>query len=532
MSKKDLENTNKVNQNLMQDFEDFWIDEIIEQENINKKKLDNQLKKDINNQKIDKFWKELWKKVFENPKEILKKENKIKNTIPTEKKVFSKENKVQKINKDIQQNEIHNHENKTFNTTNIISNWWEQQIEKWNQTIVVENKDKWWTIIQNNELSWKQKEWNFFKETVKEQLNNWNKDTTSDSKVIVWNWWNQNNKETIEKIYQEKIPWKNEIWDWKIIEENIKIEWWSHVDLNPWSTSKKETVDTRKLFTQEESFQQLKENKEIEKKIQTEWNEIWSEQEENNQWKEVVKEKITEVEKVFENKNNVQEKSSLPIDQKQENISPAKKWKIPMLWTNDLWNVDFEEEIKKEWNKLWKNEKIFKHEQLEDISKTLNKDSKFISVIKWIDQWTIKWPLSNEVKVEFEKEVDTKLFWNYENTKEILENQQLKDQWKFAAKLVSSDNIKEISEYQYFEKIRDLLSYLNFSLSKTAVWSFWIWYIFLVVVYTVLWIISVKWWFVINWLWKWFWWILFWWLLIFLLSQFSHKKNWEWEWNS
>ena len=38
MSKKDLENTNKVNQNLMQDFEDFWIDEIIEQENINKKK--------------------------------------------------------------------------------------------------------------------------------------------------------------------------------------------------------------------------------------------------------------------------------------------------------------------------------------------------------------------------------------------------------------------------------------------------------------------------------------------------------------
>lgn len=516
MTKQELEK----NKWLMQDFEDFWLDEIIDEE-IQDKQLDETTRKDIQKQDINKFWKELWKSTFiESPKSVLKKEKNIKTHIPVDKKVFSKENKIQKINKE------NNKENNTVinNKEVIIQDKWEVIIQDkwwtWNTTIVNENTNIHWWIVNSEVLSWKNKEWNFIKETIKEN----NKQDVSDININIWwnTWW------TIEKVYQEKIQ-ENTIWDWKIIEENIKIEWWSKVDLDPRLATKKETVDHKNLFTQEETFQQLEENKKIEKKINLEWNNIVWEEQVIDWWKQekiIEKEQIKEVQTVLE-KQNEKETQQIP-NSTEKDQTVVNKPKIQILWTNNLWDVDFEEEIKKEWNKLWKKEKVFEKEELENISRTLKKDSKFVSVIQWIDKWIIKWKLSNDIREEFNKETEWQMFWTYEKTKEIFENEQLKNQWKFDAKLVWLDKVKESAEYQYFQQIRDLLSYLNYSLSQTTVKTFTVWYMLLVVVYTVLWIVSVKWWFTISWLWWWLWWLLFWWILIVILSQFVYKWNWKW----
>lgn len=592
----------KNHKDMIIDFDELWLDELIEEDLKKEKKkseLSDEMKKKLDQQDLNKFWDALEKSTFQqkisstNNKEWSFISDLITNTsnLQKEQKENSTLDQQNKINKQIEQHNTHTnteqhfqdvkqtHNNTTVNNNNttIIQ---EQQQSKTNEqqqqnTTIQQNI----TNIENNQNT---------------QNNNQNNNTQNIEDKKEDKQWNETKEDTIKESVKEVIIQNNEketntttnnntntneIWT-AIEEKREKIEWWSEINVKPTWAYSKEVADNSALFTQEKELQQLQENKQIQNKIDKEWNEIKKEDNTENNvtvkietpttqqptptqtpsqqqtseiWNDKIQQELEEKKEQEQNKEdthsiqdvmNNEKKQDLPKQQetkkenreekieqnkdekKDEDLWKSKvqtniwKWrKIAVNTLDDLSNI--EETIEKEKNRLWKKWE-YTNKDLENIKRTMWEWSQFTKLIDWIDKKIVWWPLSNELRDKYiEESTQWQLFWNLEEVKREYEKRQTKERWNFVMKKISWIEDTNINEYQMYETIAKFTWFLNFSLSQTLVRIFTWWYAFLVIIYTTLWVLSIKWWFTIPWMWAWLWWLLFWWILIFVLSKFS-----------
>lgn len=600
----------KNHKDMIIDFDELWLDELIEEDLKKEKKkseLSDEMKKKLDQQDLNKFWDALEKSTFQqkisstNNKEWSFISDLITNTsnLQKEQKENSTLDQQNKINKQIEQHNSHTNTEQHFqdvkqtnnttvnnNNTTIIQ---EQQQSKTNEqpqqnTTIQQNI----TNIENNQNN---------QNTQNNQNNNTQniEDKKEDKQV-----WNEPKEETIKETVKEVIIQNtektqetnntvtntntnnntntNEIWT-AIEEKREKIEWWSEINVKPTWAYSKEVEDNSALFTQEKELQQLQENKQIQNKIDKEWNEIKKEENTENNvtvkietpttqqqtqttspsqqqtseiWNDKIQQELEEKKKQEQNKEdthsiqdvmNNEKKQNLPKQQekKQENreekVSNTEQKNDEDLWKskvqNNIWKwrkiavntlddlSNIEETIEKEKNRLWKRWE-YTNKDLENIKRTMWEWSQFTKLIDWIDKKIVWWPLSNELRDKYiEESTQWQLFWNLEEVKREYEKRQTKERWNFVMKKISWIEDTNINEYQMYETIAKFTWFLNFSLSQTLVRIFTWWYAFLVIIYTTLWVLSIKWWFTIPWMWAWLWWLLFWWVLIFVLSKFS-----------
>lgn len=581
---------NKNHKDMIIDFDELWLDELIEEDLKKEKKkseLSDEMKKKLDQQDLNKFWDALEKSTFQqkisstNNKEWSFISDLITNTsnLQKEQKENSTLDQQNKINKQIEQHntntntEQHFQEVKQTNNNTTVNNnnttiVQEQQTPQntqqpqQNHTTIQQNV----TNIENNQNTQNNNQNVEDKQTWNEQKEDTKKEDTikeTIKEVII-----QNNNEKTQEIKTNT----NEIWT--IVEEKReKIEWWSDINVKPTWAYSKEVADNSNLFTQEKELQQLQENKQIQNKIDKDWNEFKKEENTENNvtvkietpqqntqqiqqptseiWNDKIQQELEEKKEQDQNKEdthsiqdvmNNEKKQDLPkqqetrkenreekVEQEQKNdedLWKSKvqnniwKWrKIAVNTLDDLSNI--EETIEKEKNRLWKKWE-YTNKDLENIKRTMWEWSQFTKLIDWIDKKIVWWPLSNELRDKYiEESTQWQLFWNLEEVKKEYEKRQIKEKWNFVMKKISWTKDTDINEYQMYETIAKFTWFLNFSLSQTLVRIFTWWYAFLVIIYTTLWVLSIKWWFIIPWMWAWLWWLLFWWILIFVLSKFS-----------
>ena len=580
---------NKNHKDMIIDFDELWLDELIEEDLKKEKKkseLSDEMKKKLDQQDLNKFWDTFQQKISStNNKEWSFISDLITNTsnLQKEQKENSTLDQQNKINKQIEQHNTHTNTEQHFqevkqtnnnttvnnNNTTIVQ---EQQTPQntqqpqQNHTTIQQNV----TNIENNQNTQNNNTQNV--EDKKDNQQVWNEtkeDTIKQEKETVKEVIIQNNNEKETNTTTNNI---NEIWTF-VEEKSQKIEWWSDINVKPTWAYSKEVADNSNLFTQEKELQQLQENKQIQHKIDKDWNEFKKEENTENNvtvkietpqtqsqqntqptseiWNDKIQQELEEKKEQEQNKEdthsiqdvmNNEKKQDLPkqqetkqenreekVEQEQKNdedLWKSKvqnniwKWrKIAVNTLDDLSNI--EETIEKEKNRLWKKWE-YTNKDLENIKRTMWEWSQFTKLIDWIDKKIVWWPLSNELRDKYiEESTQWQLFWNLEEVKKEYEKRQIKEKWNFVMKKISWTKDTNINEYQMYETIAKFTWFLNFSLSQTLVRIFTWWYAFLVIIYTTLWVLSIKWWFTIPWMWAWLWWLLFWWILIFVLSKFS-----------
>lgn len=584
---------NKNHKDMIIDFDELWLDDLIEEDLKKEKKkseLSDEMKKKLDQQDLNKFWDALEKSTFQqkisstNNKEWSFISDLITNTsnLQKEQKENSTLDQQNKINKQIEQHNTHTNTEQHF-----------QEVKQTNNNTTVNNNNT--TIVQDQTKTNEQPQQNHttIQQNVTNIENNQNTQNTTQNN-------NNNNqnvedkskdeskeepiKETVKEVIIQNNNEKetnttnnntNEIWTF-VEEKSQKIEWWSDINVKPTWAYSKEVADNSKLFTQEKELQQLQENKQIQNKIDKDWNEFKKEENTENNvtvkietpqvqntqpqntqptseiWNDKIQQELEEKKEQEQNKEdthsiqdvmNNEKKQDLPKQQEtkkenreekvfnneeknDEDLWKSKvqnniwKWrKIAVNTLDDLSNI--EETIEKEKNRLWKKWE-YTNKDLENIKRTMWEWSQFTKLIDWIDKKIVWWPLSNELRDKYiEESTQWQLFWNLEEVKREYEKRQMKEKWNFVVKKISWTKDTNINEYQMYETIAKFTWFLNFSLSQTLVRIFTWWYAFLVIIYTILWVLSIKWWFTIPWMWAWLWWLLFWWILIFVLSKFS-----------
>ena len=589
---------NKNHKDMIIDFDELWLDKLIEEDLKKEKKkseLSDEMKKKLDQQDLNKFWDALEKSTFQqkisstNNKEWSFISDLITNTsnLQKEQKENSTLDQQNKINKQIELHnahltEQHFQEVKQTNNNTTVNN---------NNTTIVQDQNKTNEQPQQNHTTIQQNVTNI--ENNQNTQNNQNNNTQNSEDKQVWKESQEEKKEepikeTVKEVIiqnnNEKTQENNTVTNnntntneiWTIVEEKReKIEWWSDINVKPTWAYSKEVADNSKLFTQEKELQQLQENKQIQQKIDKDWNEFKKEENTENNvtvkietpnvqntqqqsqstseiWNDKIQQELGEKKEQEQNKEdthsiqdvmNNEKKQDLPKQQEKkqenreekvfnneekndENLWKSKvqnniwKWrKIAVNTLDDLSNI--EETIEKEKNRLWKKWE-YTNKDLENIKRTMWEWSKFTKLIDWIDKKIVWWPLSNELRDKYiEESTQWQLFWNLEEVKREYEKRQIKEKWNFVKKKISWIEDTNINEYQMYETIAKFTWFLNFSLSQTLVRIFTWWYAFLVIIYTTLCVLSIKWWFTIPWMWAWLWWLLFWWILIFVLSKFS-----------
>lgn len=584
---------NKNHKDMIIDFDELWLDELIEEDLKKEKKkseLSDEMKKKLDQQDLNKFWDALEKSTFQqkisstNNKEWSFISDLITNTsnLQKEQKENSTLDQQNKINKQIEQHNTHTNTEQHFQEVKQTNN---NTTVNNNNTTIVQDQNKTNEQPQQNHTTIQQNVTNI--ENNQNTQNNQNNNTqNSEDKKDNQHVWNESKQETIKETVKEVIIQNNEketntttntntntntneIWTF-VEEKSQKIEWWSDINVKPTWAYSKEVADNSNLFTQEKELQQLQENKQIQHKIDKEWNEFKKEENTENNvtvkietpqpqntqptseiWNDKIQQELEEKKEQEQNKEdthsiqdvmNNEKKQDLPkqqetrkenreekVEQEQKNdedLWKSKvqnniwKWrKIAVNTLDDLSNI--EETIEKEKNRLWKKWE-YTNKDLENIKRTIWEWSQFTKLIDWIDKKIVWWPLSNELRDKYiEESTQWQLFWNLEEVKKEYEKRQIKEKWNFVMKKISWTKDTNINEYQMYETIAKFTWFLNFSLSQTLVRIFTWWYAFLVIIYTTLWVLSIKWWFTIPWMWAWLWWLLFWWILIFVLSKFS-----------